>query len=111
MRHVSVGASRKVTSMSGKPFDRDWISSSPFAFMMGFIGWTAPSSIGVPAYDGNSLFGSLLGQIVKEWQHFPTGPALDSPFWLYLITWHLGLFVTLTLAQIGFNGNKQGYFD
>lgn len=29
---------------------------------------------------------------------------------LLMITWHLGLFVTLTLGQIGFQGRKQGYF-
>ena len=25
---------------------------------------------------------------------FPTGPALSDKFWLYLITWHTGLFLT-----------------
>ena len=38
------------------------------------------------------------------------GPSIDSPFWLYLITWYVSLFVTLLLGQIGVQGRKQGYF-
>lgn len=111
VRRVASKAARKETTMSGQAFDKDWLMASPFATVCGVVGWVAPSSIPVSAFDGNSLFGALLSQIGKEWAHFPTGPALDSPFWLYLITWHLGLFVTMTLAQIGYNGYKQGYFD
>lgn len=37
----------------------------------------------------------------------PAGPAVTDKFWLLLVTWHLGLFVTLTLAQIGVQGRKQ----
>ena len=41
----------------------------------------------------------------------PPPPSLLPPqFWLYLITWHVGLFVTLTLGQIGIQGGKQGLF-
>ncbi len=29
---------------------------------------------------------------------------------LYLITYHFGLFIALTFAQIGIQGSKQGYF-
>lgn len=42
--------------------------------------------------------------------NFPQGPALDDKFWLYLITWHIGLFSTMLLGQIGWQGRKQGYF-
>ena len=72
--------------------------------------WTVPSSIPVGAYGGKSLFGLLSAQIGTELAHFPTGPALDSPFWIYLLTWHIGLFTTLLLGQIGYNGRKQGYW-
>ena len=43
--------------------------------------------------------------------HFPTGPALDDKFWLYLITYHMGLFLAMFLGQIGVQARKQGYFD
>ena len=72
--------------------------------------WTVPSSIPVGAFDGNSLFGLLNGQIAKELAHFPTGPSIDSPFWLYLVVWHVGLFTTMLLGQVGVNGRKQGYW-
>lgn len=42
--------------------------------------------------------------------HFPTGPALDDKFWLYMITWHGGLFLTMLLGQIGVQGRKQNYW-
>lgn len=72
--------------------------------------WTVPSSIPVGAFDGNSLFGLLNASIATELAHFPTGPSLDSPFWLYMITWHIGLFTTMLLGQVGVNGRKQGYW-
>ena len=39
-----------------------------------------------------------------------TGPAIDSEFWLLMTTWHVGLFLTLLLGQIGWQGKKAGYF-
>lgn len=72
--------------------------------------WTVPSSIPVGAFDGNSLFGLLNASIATELANFPTGPSLDSPFWLYMITWHIGLFTTMLLGQVGVNGRKQGYW-
>jgi photosystem I protein PsaO len=30
--------------------------------------------------------------------------ALTDKFWLYLLTWHVGLFLTLFLGQIGVQG-------
>ncbi|GMH35269.1 hypothetical protein BSKO_03137 [Bryopsis sp. KO-2023] len=105
------GAVRRVTAMSGKGFDKDWLMASPMVNILGFFGWVVPSSTPVPAFDGNSLTGLFFAQIPMEWSHWPTGPALDSPFWLYMITWHIGLFTCLTLGQIGWNGRKQGYFQ
>ena len=43
--------------------------------------------------------------------HWPTGPAMDDKFWLYMITWHIGLFLAMFLGQIGVQARKQGYFD
>jgi len=42
--------------------------------------------------------------------NFPVGPGLDDKFWLYLTIWHAGLFSTMLLGQIGWQGRKQGYF-
>jgi photosystem I subunit PsaO len=72
--------------------------------------WTVPSAIPVGAFGGSSLFGLLNQQIGTELAHFPTGPALDSPFWLYLCTWHIGLFATMLLGQVGVQGRQQGYW-
>ena len=36
--------------------------------------------------------------------------SVSPPLNRYLITWHVGLFVTLTLAQIGVQGRKQQYW-
>jgi photosystem I subunit PsaO len=29
---------------------------------------------------------------------------------LYMVTWHVGLFVTMLLGQVGVQGKKQGYW-
>ena len=79
--------------------------------MAGFAGWFLPSNIPVSAFGGKSLFGLFMESISENLAHFPTGPALDDKFWLYMITWHVGLFLTLTLGQIGIQGRKQGYFN
>ena len=78
--------------------------------MVGTAGWFIPSNIGVSAFNGDSLFGLFAKSIGENLAHFPTGPALDDKFWLYMVTWHVGLFVTLTLAQIGIQGRKQEYW-
>lgn len=57
--------------------------------------WTIPSNIPVSAFGGQSLFGLFTQQIGAELAHFPTGPSIDSPFWLYMITWHMGLFACI----------------
>ena len=89
-------------------FERNWLRTDFNVIGFGLIGWLAPSSI--PAIDGNSLTGLFFGSIGQELAHFPTGPALNSPFWLWLVTWHLGLFLCLTFGQIGFKGRNEGYF-
>ena len=81
----------------------------PLVLGLGFLGWTLPSTIGVSAFGGQSLFGLLTQSIGEQMAHWPTGPALSDKFWLYMITWHIGLFLSLTLAQIGVQGRKQGW--
>lgn len=99
-----------VVRASGQPYPRDWLKTDPLVFVLSFAGWTIPSSIGVSAFGGNSLFGLLTSSIGEELAHFPTGPALTDSFWLYLTLWHVGLFLTLVLGQAGVQGRKQGYW-
>jgi len=74
--------------------------------------WSLPTwaASPAPAFGGDSLFGLFTQSIGETLAHFPVGPALSDKFWLYLITYHIGLFLSLTLAQIGVQGRKQGYF-
>ncbi|KAK8939034.1 hypothetical protein KSP39_PZI011375 [Platanthera zijinensis] len=89
-------------------FQRDWLRRDLNVIGFGLIGWLAPSSI--PVINGNSLTGLFFQSIGDELAHWPTGPALTSQFWLWLVTWHLGLFLTLTFGQIGFKGRTEEYF-
>ncbi|CAN0916875.1 Photosystem I subunit O [Linum grandiflorum] len=90
-------------------FQRDWLRRDLNVIGFGLIGWLAPSSI--PAIDGKSLTGLFFDSIGTELAHFPTPPALTSQFWLWLVTWHLGLFICLTFGQIGFKGRTEDYFE
>ncbi|XP_030458481.1 photosystem I subunit O [Syzygium oleosum] len=89
-------------------FQRDWLRADYSVIGFGLIGWLAPSS--VPAINGKSLTGLFFESIGTELAHFPTGPPLTSPFWLWLFLWHLGLFLCLTFGQIGFKGRTEEYF-
>ncbi|KAH1067039.1 hypothetical protein J1N35_032026 [Gossypium stocksii] len=89
-------------------FERDWLRRDFNVIGFGLIGWIAPSSI--PAIDGKSLTGLFFESIGTELAHFPTPPPLTSQFWLWLVLWHLGLFITLTFGQIGFKGRNEDYF-
>ena len=88
-------------------FQRDWLRKDFSVIGFGLIGWIAPSSI--PAIKGESLTGLFFQSIGNELSHWPTGPALTSPFWLWLVCWHFGLFLCLTFGQIGFKGRGE-YF-
>ncbi|XP_059300334.1 photosystem I subunit O [Lycium barbarum] len=90
-------------------FQRDWLRRDLNVIGFGLIGWLAPSSI--PAIDGKSLTGLFFESIGTELSHFPTPPALTSQFWLWLVCWHLGLFICLTFGQIGFKGRTEDYFS
>ncbi|XP_021278748.1 photosystem I subunit O [Herrania umbratica] len=89
-------------------FERDWLRTDFNVIGFGLIGWIAPSSI--PAINGKSLTGLFFESIGAELAHFPSPPPLTSQFWLWLVLWHLGLFITLTFGQIGFKGRSEGYF-
>ena len=96
------------SASAGGPYS--WLRKDPLVLAIGFLGWTVPAASPSPSFDGGSLFGGLLAETSKGLAQFPTPPSIDSPFWIYLITYHVGLFVCLTLAQIGVQGRKQGYF-
>ncbi|KAJ6311083.1 hypothetical protein OIU76_015746 [Salix suchowensis] len=89
-------------------FERNWLRRDLNVIGFGLIGWLAPSSI--PAIGGKSLSGLFFESIGTELAHFPTPPPLTSQFWLWLVTWHLGLFICLTFGQIGFKGRTEEYF-
>jgi len=92
-------------------FDDDWLKAEVPVHLLTLFGWTIPSASPCPAFENNnSLFFMLCQSVSENLSHFPTGPALDDKFWLYLITWHIGLFTTMLLGQIGYQGRKQGYF-
>merc|ERR1711924_2375 len=88
----------------------NWIKADPLVLAAGFAGWTIPSAIPVSGFGGKSLFSSFIESIGSEMSHFPTGPSLESSFWLYFLLYHAGLFTCLLLGQIGVQGRKGGYF-
>ncbi|KAI8465276.1 MAG: photosystem I reaction center subunit O [Monoraphidium minutum] len=108
-RAAPVLRSRSVRVCAGNPYP-EWLKKDPLVIGLGFLGWTIPAASPAPAFGGDSLFGLFTSSIGENLAHFPVGPALSDKFWLYLITYHVGLFVSLTLAQIGVQGRKQGYF-
>nr|ABK21270.1 unknown [Picea sitchensis]ABK25280.1 unknown [Picea sitchensis]ABK25521.1 unknown [Picea sitchensis]ABK27000.1 unknown [Picea sitchensis]ABR18345.1 unknown [Picea sitchensis] len=88
-------------------FQRNWLRTDYSVIGFGLIGWIAPSSL--PVINGDSLTGLFFKSIGDELAHWPTGPSLTSSFWLWMICWHLGLFLCLTFGQIGFKGRSE-YF-
>ncbi|KAK9828864.1 hypothetical protein WJX72_002460 [[Myrmecia] bisecta] len=108
----SINSTRAVTRAAvGSDFPSNWLNKDPLVPVLGFLGWTIPANIPTGALGGNSLFGLFLGSIGENLSHFPIGPSLTDKFWLYLIVYHVGLFTTLLLGQVGVNGRKQGYFN
>eukprot|EP00798_Chlamydomonas_sp_ICE-L_P020900 gene20900-27750_t len=106
-----VGRRTSVKVMAAaKGFPQDWLKLDPLVLGASFIGWTAPSSIGTSALGGDSLFGVLNASIGEQLANFPVGPAIGDKFWLYMITWHVGLFTTMLFGRIGVEGKKQGYW-
>merc|ERR1711937_283762 len=97
--------------VKGSQFESDWLRADPTVLVLGVLGWTIPSAIPVSGFGGSSLFSKFLSSIGQELAQFPKGPALTSDFWLYLVLYHIGLFLCMLLGQIGVQGRKQGYFS
>jgi len=102
-------ATRSVVAMSST-FEKDWLRKDLFALGHGYLGWVIPASIPVGALGGESLTSRFNASIVEELSHFPEPPALQDEFWVLCAVWHIGLFLVLTLGQIGYQGKKQGYW-
>jgi photosystem I subunit PsaO len=72
---------RALVVRASAPYPSDWLKKDPLVLGLGFLGWTLPSTIGVPAFGGQSLFGLLTQSIGEQMAHWPTGPALSDKFW------------------------------
>ncbi|DBA69523.1 hypothetical protein WJX79_002557 [Trebouxia sp. C0005] len=107
----SVNSTRRAATMDTKDYPSNWIRTDPLVFVLGFLGWTLPTNLGVPIFNGGSFFGEFMSSIGRNLGRFPNGPPLNDPFWLYLTVYHAGLFLTLFLGQIGVQGRRQGYWN
>ncbi|CAK0782737.1 hypothetical protein CVIRNUC_005932 [Coccomyxa viridis] len=110
VRASRIQNSRQMTVMAGQEYPSNWLNKDPLVLVLGFLGWTVPANIPVPAFGGSSLFGTFTQSIGENLARFPQGPPLQDKFWLLLVTYHVGLFTALLLGQIGVNGRKQGYW-
>lgn len=72
------------SASAGGPYS--WLRKDPLVLAIGFLGWTIPAASPSPSFGGGSLFGGLLAETSAGLAQFPTPPAMDSPFWIYLIT-------------------------
>ena len=93
-----------------KTFDDDWLKADVTVHLLTLFGWSVPSGIAIKSYGDTSLLAAFSASIGENLANFPQGPGLEDKFWLYLLTWHIGLFSTMLLGQIGWQGRKQGYF-
>jgi len=92
-------------------FDDDWKKSSVAVHLASLFGWVIPSASPCPAFEDNaSLFAVFSERISANLANFPQGPAADDKIWLYMLTWHMGLFACMMFGQIGVQARKQGYF-
>lgn len=101
---------------------RDWdretqfLASAPTQSLCRWIRLSNSQHVCFPrAFDGNSWF-------VKSYRmaaHCGRKLFRSDNWWLlwlnffcrlWMITWHVGLFIVLTLGQIGFKGRKDGYW-
>ena len=109
---VKARASVKVAASADLKFDDDWKKSSVPVHLASLFGWVIPSASPCPAFPDNaSLFELFSERISANLANFPQGPAADDKIWLYMLTWHLGLFACMMFGQIGVQARKQGYFD
>ena len=100
-KSVKARASAKVFASSDLKFDDDWKKSSVPVHLASLFGWGIPSASPGPAVENNaSLFKVFSDRIADNLAHFPQGPAADDKIWLYMLTWHMGLFACMMLGQI-----------
>lgn len=104
------GRTALAVASEAKTFDDDWLKADTTVHLLTLFGWSVPSGVAIKAYGDTSLLAAFADSIGSNMANFPQGPGLDDKFWLYLITWHIGLFSTMLLGQIGWQGRKQGYF-
>jgi len=109
---VACRALKVSAAAEAKTFDDDWLKAETTVHLLTLFGWTVPSGIAIKGFGDTdtSLLSVFVDSIGTNLAAFPQGPALDDKFWLYMITWHSGLFVVMLLGQIGWQGRKQGYF-
>merc|ERR1712216_1063489 len=109
---VKARAAVKVAASSDLKFDDDWKKSSVPVHLASLFGWVVPSASPCPAFENNaSLFQVFSDRIGPNLANFPQGPAADDKIWLYMLTWHMGLFACMMFGQIGVQARKQGYFN
>eukprot|EP00871_Galdieria_phlegrea_P005191 jgi/Galph1/5673/GphlegSOOS_G4342.1 len=86
------------------PFD-----ANPLVIVISLIGWTLPASIpsNIPLLKGTGLSQAFLASVQANLAAWPKGPALDDPFWLYMVIWHLGLFTVLFFGTIGYGISQR----
>ncbi|KAK4528484.1 hypothetical protein GAYE_SCF59G6428 [Galdieria yellowstonensis] len=86
------------------PFD-----ANPLVIVIALLGWTLPASIpsNIPLLHGTGLTQAFFTSIQSNLAQWPKGPALDDPFWLYMILWHVGLFIVLFFGTIGYGISKK----
>ena len=109
---VKARAAVKVAASSDLKFDDDWKKSSVPVHLASLFGWVIPSASPCPAFENNaSLFQVFSDRIGANLANFPQGPAADDKIWLYMLTWHMGLFACMMFGQIGVQARKQGYFN
>ena len=107
---VKARASVKVAASADLKFDDDWKKSSVPVHLASLFGWVIPSASPCPARARiTPPFELFSERISANLANFPQGPAADDKIWLYMLTWHMGLFACMMFGQIGVQARKQGY--
>lgn len=72
-------------------------------------GWGLISSI--PIVDGESLLNLFLKTAGPNLLSWPARPPPNDPSWIWLGTWHAGLFLFMGLSKYGIKQRKLGSAD
>mmetsp|Transcript_32928 Transcript_32928/g.78470 ORF Transcript_32928/g.78470 Transcript_32928/m.78470 type:complete len:152 (-) Transcript_32928:114-569(-) len=78
----------------------------PLVGAASFIGWVVPTLLPsqIALYGGKGLSTAFFASIGTNLAKFPAPPGMTDPFWLLCFIWHSGLFATMILGSIGYNG-------